>query len=66
MFIPTGEWRAPGQPPIIVLGSGEQPDGKHGPWIKWKFPWDTSIATTIWYEFEELAIKAGYSPVKTA
>ena len=56
----NGTYRAEKQPDIVVVHGGDLPDGMHGPWVTWRFPWATETTTTIWYKFEEMVKFAGY------
>lgn len=39
--IKPGRYVCDGQAPIIVIDEGQFKDGFHGPWIRYRFPWET-------------------------
>jgi hypothetical protein len=62
--VATGVYKAEGQPDIVVLYGGEiKDDPKHtGPWIQWRFPWETDVdyTTTLVFQFESILGAVGY------
>lgn len=63
--IEVGIYEAPGQPPVIVTEVTNFPDGTHGPWVKWRFPWDEKPDTALWFNFEEMLSQGGYTLTPT-
>ena len=63
----NGTYEAPGQVPIVVVDGGELPDGLHGPWVRWRFPWesDEKCAATLWTDFGAMIAHAGYVHVES-
>jgi hypothetical protein len=61
MLHPLGTYECPGQVPIVVTNNGDLGTGMHGPWVKYRFPWETDDqATSVFFSaFEEL-LKLGY------
>jgi hypothetical protein len=60
--IKSGIYTAQGQPDIIVLYDGHLRDDAehHGPWIQWRFPWETDeqYKSSLCFQFAEM-LKAG-------
>lgn len=57
----NGTYECAGQVPIIVVDGGELTDGMHGPWVWYRFPWETdnNAVAVLWYTFDEL-LSLGY------
>lgn len=62
----NGIYEAPGQVPIIVVDGGDLPNGMHGPWVRYRFPWekDEEAVAVLWTEFDMLQTAAGYRLVE--
>lgn len=58
----NGRYECKGQLPIIVVDGGELGDGTHGPWVKYRFEWDTDDQATavLWTAFDGL-LSFGYA-----
>lgn len=56
------EMTAKNQPTIVILNDGRLGNGKFGPWIEWRFPWEekAKVTHTAYWEFEEMVRDAGY------
>jgi hypothetical protein len=67
----TAEWHKPGryeadgQTAIFVTDTGVLPDGMHGPWVYYRFPWETDAEAkpVLWTTFESLVNDVGYRRV---
>ncbi len=59
----NGRYEAPGQPTIIVVDGGNiEGTNHHGPWVRWRFPWDDAekVTATLWNEWDSMVEAAGY------
>ena len=58
----NGLYECAGQVPIIVVDGGELGDGMHGPWVRYRMPWETDDQATavIWTAFDAL-LAIGYA-----
>ncbi len=59
-----GRYECTNQLPIIVVDGGELPDGHQGPWVSYRFDWqtDAEAVSVIFYAFDAL-ITLGYHHV---
>jgi hypothetical protein len=57
----NGTYTCAGQPPLVVVDGGEQGNGMHGPWVKYRFPWETDdqAVAVLWLAWDEL-VAHGY------
>lgn len=61
MIYPLGKYECPGQVPIVLIDNGDLGNEMHGPWVKYRFQWETdeqaeSVLSTA---FESL-LQIGY------
>jgi hypothetical protein len=61
MIYPLGTYECPGQVPIVLTDNGDLGNGTHGPWVKYRFPWeqDEQAQPVLSLAFEQL-IEIGY------
>ena len=52
----NGRYECAGQAPIVVTDGGDLPDGMHGPWVHYRFDWDTDeqAKRVLWTAFQSL------------
>jgi len=73
----NGRYECAGQAPIVVTDGGDLPDGMHGPWVHYRFDWDTDeqvwrglprsdeqATPVLWTAFQSL-LDSGYHHVTT-
>lgn len=62
-----GEYTCPGQVPIVVVDNADLGNGTHGPWIKYRFPWETDdqASAVLFATFDQL-LAIGYAPAKAS
>ena len=63
--VEPGIYTAPDQPDIIVLYGGELKDDPNhtGPWVQWRFPWETDdqFTSSLCFQFQAMLKAANYA-----